>query len=176
MRTAVFLLLGATACGSSTPVTAKDTVLFEWELAKASRADVRSATIGAHTTKDFKVRIVKGEAPFTLLVHLETADIDYEEGGRKVSQRAPIALRAVVAFNDAWDLGGSCEDGPNYQMPSAGPDGGLVTPRGMLQGCRVKYHRRAGTIFTSEWSLGTTLEAHGDGTLSAFPAEDAVIE
>jgi hypothetical protein len=169
-------LLFTAACGGSTPVTPSGTVLFEWELSKASRLDVRKAAVGTRVVRDFKVTFTQGEAPFVVDVRVEAAPIDYDEEGAKVHQESPVAIKASVKDNPAWELSGSCQDGPHYQMPAAAPDGGLVTPMGMIQSCMVKYHRKAGTIFTSEWDLGTTLSAYGDGSLEAFPADDAKIE
>ncbi len=168
-----FVLLG---CGKSNPVTPEKTTLVEWDTSKSTRADFRAATIGARTSKDVKVTVKSGDAPFVVDVHVETAPVDYSEGSHNVHQIAPVAIRATVKSNPSWELSGSCSDGPNYQMPSVGSDGGLVTPQGMIESCTIKYHRVSGLVFKSEWSLLTTLEIRGDGKVELFPAEDGTIE
>jgi hypothetical protein len=158
-------------------VTASGTLLVEWDSSKATRTDFAKATVGARTPKDYTVTVSHKDAPpFKLAVHLETAPVDYTEGGKPVHQLAPVAIKVTVKDNTGWDLSAECHEGPNYQMPSVGPDGGLVTPLGMLQDCLVREHREAGILPHRSWAVGFTLNAHGDGTIKAFPAADVKIE
>jgi hypothetical protein len=174
---ALCLVLLALGCGKSNPVTPPGTVLAEWDASQSSRPDFATATIGPRAAKDFTVTLSpKSTPPFKLVAHVETATVDYSEGGAAVHQQAPVAIKIVVMENTGWELSGKCLDGPHYQMPSVGPDGGLVTPLGMIQDCRITHRRRAGLIFTSEWQLGFTLSVHGDGTVAAFPPQDARVE
>ncbi len=171
------LLLGLAfvGCGPNNPVTPAGTRLFEWDVSKASRTTFRAATIGARTVKDYKITLDK-QAPFVLDLHVEVAPVEFEEGGSKVSQIAPVAIRGKVNANDAWDLSGKCQDGPNYKMGTVDATGKMTTPPGMLQDCNVRFHRSSGVLFKSTYQLGTTLIVSGDGTVTAFPEHDAKIE
>lgn len=174
---AAALACSALGCGQSNAVTPAGTVLAEWDSTKASRAPFAKATIGARTSKDVKVRAApKDTPPFELVVHVETASVDFVEDGKDVHQQAPVAIKIAVKDNTGWELSGKCLDGPNYKMPSVGPGGELVTPLGMSQDCQISQHRRAGLIFKSEWHVGFSLIFHGDGTIKAFPAQDVTIE
>jgi hypothetical protein len=117
----------------------------------------RAASVGPRTPKDVKVTITNGDAPFVVDVHIETATVDFAEGSTMVHQTAPVKFSATVKSNPAWELSGACQDGPNYQMPSVGSDGGFVTPQGMMQNCIINYHRVGGLVFKDEWTLGTTV-------------------
>jgi hypothetical protein len=183
MRAALFILAAAAsfataACNkTSTPVTATGTVLVEWDHTKASRADFAKATVGPRTAKDYTFTVSpKGAPSFQLAVHVETATVDYKEGTSDIHQLAPVAMKVTVKDNTGWELSGKCHDGPNYQMPSVGPDGGLVTPLGMSQECLISEHRRAGAVFESSWEVGTSVIAEGDGKVKAFPDTDVKID
>lgn len=166
----------ALGCVERLPVTPPGTTLFEWELASATRSAVRTATIGPRKSMDKKLVITEGDAPFTVDLHLETAEIDFEEAGQKVRQVAPVLLRAKVSGNDKWSLSGRCLDGPNYQMPAAGPGGELVTPQGMIQDCSIKHHRNEGLLLKSSYQLGVMLQIHADGTITALPPDRVRVE
>ncbi len=168
--------LALAGCVERLPVTPGGTTLFEWDLSRATRSAVRTAKIGPRTATDKKLVITEGDAPFTVDLHLETAEIDFEEAGQKVHQIAPVLLRAKVAANDKWSLSGKCLDGPNYKMPAAGPGGELVTPLGMVQDCSIRHHRNAGLIFKSSYELGLMMQIHADGTITALPPERLRVE
>jgi hypothetical protein len=174
-RLALLLLLAS--CGKSNPVTPPGTVLVDWDASKATRAEFAKATIGARAAKDYTFTVSpKDTPPYTLTVHVELADVDYVEAGNPVHQRAPVAIKATIKSNTGWELSGACGDGPNYKMPSIAPDGGFLTPMGMMQECTIREHRLAGMIFTSSWDIGFTIIANGDGEIKGFPDTDVRIE
>lgn len=165
---ALVLAASALGCVDKLPVTPPGTTLFEWQIANATRESVRTATIGARKSFDKKVVVKRASSPFTVDVHIETAEIDFEEGGKKVHQVSPVLLRAKVAGNEKWSLSGKCQDGPHYNMPSVGAAGELVTPQGMIQSCLLKYDLNDGVIFKSRYQLGLNMQIFGDGTISAL--------
>jgi hypothetical protein len=171
------LAVAASACDrTQNPVTPSGTVLVDWKSTDATRKTVATATVGAHTSKDYSVTVsYPGAPPFALTAHVETAPVDYVEGTEKVHQLAPVRIAMTVASNSGWDLSGKCLDGPDYEMPSAGKDGGLVTPLGMVESCEITHHRQSGTIVTSTYQLAVTLEVVGDGTVSPFPADGVTV-
>ncbi|CAN5812754.1 hypothetical protein BH09MYX1_BH09MYX1_35360 [soil metagenome] len=158
-------------------MTAPGTVLVEWDSSKSTRAEVTTATVGAHSSKDYTLTVSNKDAPsFKLGVHVETAPLDYKEGGSDIHQTSPVSIKVTLKENTGWDLSAKCGDGPNYQMPSIGADGGFVTPLGMIQSCNVVERRQAGVVFTSSWDIGFTINVLGDGTIRAFPPDDVKIE
>jgi hypothetical protein len=172
------LLVAATVlcgCGKSTPVTPPATVVAEWDSSKASRVPLRSAKIGARTSKDFKVTIDK-QAPLVLSVHTEVAPVTFEEAGANVEQTSPVLIRVKVESNSAWDVSGKCTDGPNYGWGPVDATGKMTSPKGMLQDCTIHYQRQSGILFKSSWQLGRTITISGEGTAKAFPADDVTIE
>ena len=179
LRTPLFAALAvasATACVDRLPVTPPSTTLFEWDLTKATRAPIRAATIGARKVLDKKLTVNDGGAPFVVDVHIENAEVDFEEAGKKVHQVAPVLLRAKVSSNDKWQLSGKCSDGPNYKMPSVGPGGEFVTPLGMVEDCTIRYHRNDGLLFKSTYELGVMLQIYADGTISLPPGDRFKLE
>ncbi len=115
--------------------------------------------------------------PFKLAVHVEAAPIDYTEGGAALHQITPVWIKVTVKDNAAWELSGKCVDGPNYKMPSIGPDGGLITPLGMIEECQIsERYLHSGILTTSSWAVGFSINVHGDGTLKTFPADDIKVE
>jgi hypothetical protein len=175
MRTLLCSLL-LVGCVEKLPVTAPGTALFEWESTRASRVPVRTATIGARKSIDKRITVTEGDAPFVVDLHIESAEIDFEEDGKKVHQVSPVLLRAKVANNEHWQLTGKCEDGPHYQMPSVGAGNALVTPLGMVQSCSITHHRNAGMVLRSEYRLGVSLQIYADGKISALPPDRVKIE
>ena len=170
----LLLLLG---CGKSNPVTANGTVLFEWDTTKSTRFPAATVVGAPRTSKDYTVTVSEPDTPpFALTLHVEIAPVDFTEAGQPVHQVSPVALEATVKSNTGWKLSGKCSDGPNYKMPSIGPDGGTVTAQGMIQDCTVKHDRMAGMIFQSSWQLGFTLNVIGDGKVEAFPDTHVKIE
>jgi len=169
-----FAFIFLVCCGKTNPVTPPGTVVVEWDHTKATRADFAKAKVGPHAAKDFKATVSHPDTPpYTVTVHVEEADVDYVEGGQPVHQHAPVVMKITVTDNGGWELSGNCMDGPNYEMPSVGPDGGLVTPMGMQQDCLVKEHRT--TRMGSSWDVGTHFIAKG-GKVGAFPGDDVKVE
>jgi len=181
MRVAALLpLLLLSACKPANPVTPTGTVVFDWELAKAGRASVRTAKIGAKTGKDFKVHVVeKDGVALDLAVHVDFAPIEFEENGSTVSQLAPVAIRGTISRNDGWDVvksGCDTESGPNYLMGRIGADGKMISPPGMVQDCRVRYHRVGGLFRQSSWQLAVTVNVNGSGKVDVFPPNNGTVE
>ncbi|MGZ3477134.1 MAG: hypothetical protein ACXWUG_26460 [Polyangiales bacterium] len=174
MRFAVMACVLA-GCAPAKPVTPAGTVLFEWDASRATRAAFRGATIGARTTKDFTVTLDE-KAPFVVSLHVEVAPVEFEESGKKITQTAPVSMRATVKSNDAWQLSGKCAEGPNYKMGPVTPSGVMIAPPGMLQDCSISFHRESGVLFKSSWQLGRSLIVSGDGTVKAFPTDGVKIE
>jgi hypothetical protein len=176
LKRALVLALVAGCNSTHNPVTAAGTTLFSWDHTKSSRVGVSKATVGARTAKDYVVTSTHENAPpHSIDLHVEVAPLDFDEAGHTVHQTSPVTIEAKVKDNTGWDLSGSCEQGPNYQMPFAGADGGLETPLGMREDCRVSEHRQAGTVFTSSWAVGYTLEIYGDGKIKPFPADGVTV-
>jgi len=130
-------LLAAAACGKPKDATPAGTTVLDWTTANASRATIPTAKIGARKAQDAKVvwTTAMGDK-VEMTLHVETAPVEFDEGKEHVSQTSPVAVAMKVTANDKLALKGSC-DGPNYQMPSVGADGGFVTPQGMLLDCNV---------------------------------------
>lgn len=165
-RSSLLVIVSLAGCVDRLPVTAPGTMLFEWDLTKATRTSVRTATIGARKTYDKKVHVTEASSPFTVDLHIEAAEIDFEEDGKKVHHVAPVLLRAKLASNAKWEVSGKCGDGPHYKMPSVGAGGALMTPPEMVQECSLRYHLNDGLVFTSTYRLGTLLQIYGDGEVS----------
>jgi hypothetical protein len=177
VRSALVLLvtLLLNGCGPSNPVTPAGTTLFEWDRSKSVRAGVRDGKLGTKTSKDYKITFDK-KAPFVVSLHVEVAPIEFDEGGETVKQTTPVQIRATVHANDAWDLSGRCLEGPHYLMGPIDASGKMVSPMGMLQDCSIRFHRTSGVVFKSTYQLGRTLNISGNGTVTAFPADDVTIE
>jgi hypothetical protein len=172
----VFAVLLVAGCGKSNAVTAPGTVLVDWDHTKA-RAEYAKATVGPHTAKNYTVTVSPQDTPpFVLTAHVEFADVDFVDKSGPVHQRGPVAFKVTVRDNTGWDLSGKCDDGPVYQMPFSGPDGGLVTPLGMRQDCTIKERRVTGMIASRSWDIGFTFNVMGDGTITPFPDTDVKIE
>ena len=170
------LFVPLSACNpTNNPVTANGTEVFAWDNTQSSRPTVATATVGPHTSKDYVVTASPKGAPALLDLHVEVATVDYAEDGAPIHQTSPVAIKATVKANTRWELSGKCENGPNYQMPSVGADGGFVTPLGMIESCTIHGRLNAGLVFTTTWTISTTLNVHGDGTVDPFPADDVTV-
>lgn len=171
--------LALTACDvHPNPVTAPGTVLFEWDHTKATQPGFAKARVGAKTSKDFVVTVAYEDTPrFQIDLHVDFAPVDFEEHGEAVHHTAPIAIRATVKNNDAWDLSGKCFQGPSYQMRELDDAGVVRAPEAMMRRCQLSYHRKIGGLLSSRaWELAFTLRMHGDGTVTAFPDDRVMIE
>ena len=171
-------LLSLVGCNATkNPITPKGTELFALSQSKATRAEFVKATVGAKTSKDFVVNVhPDGTVPFTVDVHVVFASVDLVEGGKTTHHTAPIEMRATVGDNTGWDLGGSCEEGPSYQMGPLDDAGVMISPEPLIQDCVVRHHRIEGTVFESSWQLGFHLQAYGDGKLEPFPDDGIEIK
>jgi hypothetical protein len=141
MQKRTFLAWVALAGCAPKDATAPGTSIVAWDASKSSRPTIVTAKVGAHAQKDATITWtpVLGHA-VVASVHVETAPVDYEEEGHHVSQTSPVAVSAKLVQNDYWKATGKC-DGPNYQMPSTGPDGALVTPQGMILDCMINIEQ-----------------------------------
>lgn len=124
------------ACGKPKDATPPG-VVVDWDLSKSSRTTMVSAKIGTRASKDRTIAWtpVMGH-PVTATLHYESAKVEYVEGGANQSQTTIVAVSVKLGSNDYWRVTGKC-DGPDYQMPSVGADGGLVTTQGMIVSCSV---------------------------------------
>ena len=155
---ATLLLVGA-ACQKNAG-TPPGTEILRWDASKATRRSVATAAeIGPRATKDMTFRARperKGTATFA--VHVETAPIEVDEGGKRSRQTAPVAVRVTVERNADWTLQARCADGPNYRMPSAAG----ATPEEMVLSCDVSM------VYQDTFNDVTyllTLEIAGDGSV-----------
>lgn len=113
----LFVALGLIACDkttSSTP-TAPGTTVMTWELAKADRVAIRTAKLGeVKSTTHEHVAKVGDQTIAKLKVHVDTAAVEFDEDGKKVSQTAPVKLRIEAVESNGFTLTPKDCKGPQY--------------------------------------------------------------
>lgn len=175
----VRLTLAATLVACSTthnPVTAPGTMVLDWDSSKAARAPVKTAVIGARTSKDYVIEVARnGAPPLSYDLHLELAPIDFDEDGQRAHHTTAVVVKLKVKDNAAWEVSGKCDEGPDYQFGPVDAQGHMTAPPAMVQPCYIHEHHIGGRVFKDSWDVGTSLEIFGDGKVEASPREEVSV-
>jgi len=156
MRTTLLLVLlvasTSVACKNK-DATPPGTVVLSWDRSRATRATFVTGTPGPTTNKDIKIEADTDFGKPRLSLHLETADVTFEEGGKSGTYSSAVVVTAKVDDAGDFAITGKC-DGPNYQMPNASGD----TPKAMALDCSLNMVKGQSNAI-----LG--LQIYGDGNV-----------
>ena len=148
-------LFAVVACTKSNanPTPAGTTVL-DWKLALADREPMRAAKTTDVQAKDIEyLAHPTDDTTVKLAIHLETATVAFEETGKQVTRRSPIALVVKVVDGDDFTIGNGKCGGPNYPLTAPGD-----VPNDMLMDCRFKATK-------PRFDVGFMIYAYSDGRI-----------
>ena len=157
MKTLWVCLLLVAACSKNNPdATLVGTQILDWQLAQSDRETIRQAAASSVKAQDIDyVAHPTDDTEVKLKVHLETATVKFEEGGRQVTHTAPIKLSVVVVDNGNFTLKLSDRNcaGPHYQLAAPGD-----APDEMLMDCY--FHAKK-----PNYDVGFFIFAYGAGKI-----------